>query len=66
MAIILSESIIPAIPETTKLFGSTTFEVNGKKLIIKCGDEEKIFDERPPAGKKWNVSLILDITEVND
>ena len=65
MAVINFEIIaVPSIPETLRKIGTATFDVISEKFVIKIGDE-KLFEEKPDNGKKWSVSMVLNIAETN-
>jgi hypothetical protein len=45
--------------------GEIQFDIeSGKKLLIKVEDE-KVFDDKVPQGKKWRVWLTLKVEEVD-
>ncbi len=62
--LILALIEIPAVPAISKKRGGIDFEITDKKLVIKHGDE-KLFDDKPAHGKKWKVSMMLDIVEMD-
>lgn len=62
--IVLNSMIIPAVPSCVEKHGGLDFDIEDQKLKIQNGNDV-LFHKGPEEGKKWKVSLMLDIKETN-